>query len=153
MSSNSVLNRTGLTYLWSKISAYFSNALAKIGNEDMGTTASTVTGAIAEHSQELSELNSNNKWKYTKVSNVNYGEALIFYNLATKTGIVRWMGNGTAPPNQIVECTIPDNLIPIINVAAPMRNGSHMEIRTDKKLNLVLTGVTWSNGEVVYPLA
>lgn len=56
--------RSGETHatLFSKISTMFKNIryLMKIlGNESMGTTASTITGAIAEHERDISGLNSN----------------------------------------------------------------------------------------------
>lgn len=58
MSSNKVLDKTGLTYLWSKFIAYLENIFPAIGNSDMGTTATTLTGAIAEHEIDIANLNS-----------------------------------------------------------------------------------------------
>ena len=75
------LDSVGLAYLWGKLKAFFATkslvgdttmgttattvtgAIKEhsdlIGSTTMGTTASTLTGAIAEHESDISNLNSN----------------------------------------------------------------------------------------------
>ena len=51
-------NATATTESAGLMSSTDKTAVDKIGDTSMGTTASTITGAIAEHSQEISDLNS-----------------------------------------------------------------------------------------------
>ena len=49
------LDTAGLTRLWSKIKSFVND---KLGSTTMGTTATTVTGAIAEHEGDITSLSS-----------------------------------------------------------------------------------------------
>ena len=68
--ANSILEAIGDTSIGGvSLSRAISNILDKIGNTAMGTTATTITGAIAEHESNISTLNSNGS--NNAVSNAN----------------------------------------------------------------------------------
>ena len=54
-----------------RISSLFNFIANKIGNVTMGTTATTITGAIAEHESEISTLSENTSIEPVRLSDCN----------------------------------------------------------------------------------
>lgn len=104
-----------------------------IGNSAMGTTATTITGAIAEHEEDISELNSNLTYKYfdssefTKADDIGsctFGGAvfgkvkLVSFNVVLPSSIssVGYVAIGTLPPEmKPIVTTVTKGIIGSVN--------------------------------------
>lgn len=78
------------------ISSLFNFIGNKIGNTAMGTTATTLTGAIAEHETQITELqtNPNVKWYFFSTGTQSWASGSSTYTITIPTaenGYYRWV--------------------------------------------------------------
>lgn len=79
-----------------RISSLFNFIANKIGNTAMGTTAITITGAIAEHEGDITSIENNPAIKWYQFSSGSHsfpsGASTITINVpATPTGYTTWL--------------------------------------------------------------
>lgn len=84
-----------------RISSLFNFIANKIGNVSMGTDATTLTGAIAEHESDIAGIKNNPDIKWYQFSSGNHsfpsGLSTITINVpATPTGYSAWVIGGRA---------------------------------------------------------
>ena len=87
---------------------------------------------------------------YSAVS--NYGTMYGLLNKELGLAQVIWSGNSTPSVIGSYSFNLPNDFTPKRSNIVPIKDGNYMEVRTDGRIFLSLSNLSWSGGSITYAL-